>query len=76
MSADNNHLLGILRATNFADHIRGIHGSVSGPVLHINFQAHELTAIEVAFELFLIFRSHADDGNVIVSVEAESAGVG
>ena len=39
------------------------------------FRRTRFAAIEIAFELFLIFGGHADDGNFVIGVKAERAGV-
>src|SRR6202040_4461033 len=75
MAADDNDLFRILRAANFADHVSGWNRAVGDAILHVDLEPHRFPAINVALDLILILGSHADHGNVVVSVEPERASV-
>src|ERR1700721_753103 len=76
MSADDDNLFRIFRPANVANNVGGIDRAVGDFILDVDLQARGFAAIEIPFELFLIFGRHADHRNVVVSVESERAGVG
>src|SRR6267142_4057886 len=58
MCADNQDLLGIFAATNFADHVGALHWSIRKRILDIEARARSDSGIYVALELALIFGGH------------------
>src|SRR5712671_4437942 len=75
MCADNQDLLGIFAAANFADHVGAVHWSVRKRILDIEASARSDSPIYVAFELALIFGGHGDHGDGEIRVKAENSGV-
>src|SRR5229473_5550851 len=61
--ANNQNLLRIFAAANFADHIRAVHWSVGERILDIEASAWREPGIYVALELTLIFGGHGDYGD-------------
>src|ERR1700693_4158191 len=75
MSSDYNDLLRMFRAANIADDVGRFDVSIGHAILHVNFQTHGFTVVDVTFKLLLVLGGHADDGDIVISIEPESAGV-
>src|ERR1700732_2356067 len=75
MSSDYDDLLRMFRAANIADHVGRFDVPIGHAILHVNFQTHGFAVVDVAFKLLLVLGGHADDGDLVISIEPESAGV-
>ncbi len=73
--ANDENLLGIFAAADFADHVGAFHRTVRECVLNIKARTRFQPGVDVAFELALIFSGHRDDRNHEVRVESKNAGV-
>src|SRR5258706_10539854 len=75
MSADDEDLLRMFAAANFADDVCRFHRTVSERVLYVDVHARRDAAFDQAFELALILVRHRNDGNRKIRVKTEDSGV-
>src|SRR5882762_5639736 len=75
MCADDQDLLGIFAAANFADHVGALHWSIRKRILDIETSARSDSGIYIALELALIFGGHGDHGDGEIRVKTENSRV-
>src|SRR5579875_4195217 len=76
MAADDDDLIWIFCADDFADHVGGADGAIREAILHVDVHAHGFAAVEETLEEILAFGGDAHHGNIVRLGESEDAGMG